>query len=100
MKDLVVRPLTEGSHKGKWGVFEGAELVGLARFSGSEEIRRSNQILLAAESSPSPARRRLAERIKARMIESGETFALAELNVVRTPAGLALWEQARMEEFQ
>ena len=33
------------------------------------------------------------------MQNSGETFAVAEINLVQTDEGLALWEEARKQEL-
>ena len=99
MKSFEVRRVTEGECRGKLGIFEGGVLIGLGLPKGDDAIVRSNETLLAAEHSKSPARRQLAKLIRERMEISGETFALAEINLVRTDEGLALWEEARKQEL-
>ena len=95
LKGFELRYVTEGEHTGKLGIFEGSDLVGLAPPRGNDEYARSNEILLAAEGSKSPARRQLAKLIRERMEGLGESFALAELSIVRTGEGRALGEKAR-----
>jgi hypothetical protein len=46
------------------------------------------------------AQARLAYLISKRMRDAGENYALAELNVVRTDEGLALWNQVRRERLE
>ncbi len=99
MKTFELRQVTEGEYRGRLGVFEGESLVGLARPNRSKDFARSNEMLLAAESSKSPARRKLAKLIGKRMDDFGETFALAEISLIRTDEGLALWEEARKQEL-
>jgi len=60
----------------------------------------SQGVVRAAEDLKGAARMQLSEMIKKRMDESHETFELAELNVVRTKEGLALWNQVREEEME
>lgn len=42
----------------------------------------------------------LTEMIEKRMKENGESHDVAELNVIRTSKGLALWEQSRNEQIE
>ena len=99
MKIFEIRQVAEGEHRGELGIFEGGQFVGLARPRCNQGFMQSNEILLAAERSKSPARRKLAKLIRERMEDSAETFALAELNIVRTEEGLVLWEDARKQEL-
>ena len=99
MKTFEIRQVAEGEHRGKFGIFEGAQFVGLVRPRYDADFMRSNEMLSAGERSKSPARRKLAKLIRERMENFSETFALAEINLIRTDEGLALWEEARKQEL-
>lgn len=99
MKSFEIRHITEGEHQGKLGVFEDGKLIGLGRPKCNEDYVRSAELLYGADHSNSPARRQFGRLVRERMETLGETFACAELNLVRTDEGLALWEDARKQEL-
>ena len=99
MKSFELRHIAEGENQGKLGVFEDGKLVGLGRPKCNEDYVRSAELLYGAEHSMSQARRKFGKLVRERMETLGETFACAEVNLIRTDEGLALWERARLEEL-
>ena len=98
MNEFNIRRLAEGENRGKLGIFEGDRLVGIGSFEPSVSARDREQIALLAEGG-SRSRQLLVELIQKRMLEFNESYNLAEINVVRTDEGLALWEKARLEKL-
>ncbi len=98
VKQFELRCLAEGENRGKLGIFDDGQLIGVGSFKPSISLHDRGRLALLAESG-AQSEQLLAELIQRRMMEFNESYSVAEVNVVRTQQGRILWEQARVERL-
>lgn len=94
-------PGERGSKWGKYGVFDGDELLGMADVRpGAYDVEPTPQALSDFLRDPQgPAQTLLSESIQKCMREFGEPEAVAERRLVETEEGQRIWNAARRERM-